>query len=110
MITDDQLNEAARALIPMLDHLAGKVVTLPPPPAPQSQHPCGSPRCSVPGSLNRVILGPEEKIVEARLLLCAVHRHKLEQILAEGSEPWKIQGRPILALNPEVIRLGTVDR
>lgn len=110
MITDDQLNELARAAVPLLDWMAGQVVTLPPPPAPESRHPCGSPTCSVPGSLNRVILGPEGEIVEARLLLCGLHRHRLEQILETGSEPWEIQGRPILALNPELIKLGTLDR
>lgn len=109
-ITEEHLDEVARTLIPSLNRLAGKVSELPPPEPPESRHPCAAPQCPLPGSLSRAILGPETDVVEARLLICGPHREIIEGLLAHGpQEHWKIKGRPILALNPETIRLGTLE-
>lgn len=111
MITEEQLDDVARALIPSLNRLAGKVSELPPPEAPEVSNPCAAPNCPLPGSLNRAILGPETNIIEARLLICGPHREIIEDLLSAGpQERWKIKGRPILALNPETIRLGALER
>lgn len=111
MITEDQLDAIARHLAPRLNALAGKVAELPPPEAPAVRHPCAAPTCPLPGSLNRVILGPPIDIREARLLLCGPHRSQLEDLLRAGPQTrWRIQSRPILALNPETIRLGELEK